>query len=132
LPSYPDPNITHKRFGEGVYAIETFGSTNVDIAEETGMSNIFRINPTMTPTFKLESSKKFYNKIKHDFKTLPFSSRFLNDLPNMNTRLNILVKNDTLYEYPPLCVSNGYTAQYEHTIFLDETKKNIFSQDEDY
>ena len=44
----------------------------------------------------------------------------------MNTHLNILVKNDTLFEYPPLCVSNGYTAQYEHTIFLDETKKNIF------
>ena len=132
LPSYPDPNITHKRFSEGVYAIETFGSTNMDIADETGISNIFRINPNMTPTFKLESSKKFYNKIKHDFKTLPFSSRFLNDLPNMNTHLNILVKNENIFEYPPLCVSNGYTAQYEHTIFLDETKKIIFSQDEDY
>lgn len=70
----------------------------------------------------------FYNKIKHDFKTLPLSSRFLNDLPNMN----ILVKNRNLFEYPPLCVSNGYIAQYEHTIFLDETKKIIFSQDEDY
>ena len=75
---------------------------------------------------------RFYYKIKHDFKTLPLSSRFLNDLPNMNTHLNILVKNKNLFEYPPLCVSNGYTAQYEHTIFLDETKNIFFSQDDDY
>ena len=50
----------------------------------------------------------------------------------MNTHLYILVKNKNIFEYPPLCISNGYTAQYEHTIFLDETKNILFSQDDDY
>ena len=50
----------------------------------------------------------------------------------MNTHLYILVKNKNIFEYPPLYISNGYTAQYEHTIFLDETKNILFSQDDDY
>lgn len=43
----------------------------------------------------------------------------------MNTHLNILVKNENLFEYPPLCVSNGYTAQYEHEEFFSQLKHYI-------
>ena len=35
--------------------------------------------------------------------------------------------------YPPLyCKKDGMTAQYEHTIYLDEGKKIIFSNSTDY
>jgi methionyl aminopeptidase len=131
LPACPNPNLIHKRFDEGVYAIEIFGSTEDDITFENGEPTIYKINQYTTPNLKLMSSKKIYNKLKNEFRTLPFSIRFINNLPNINTQLNVLIKNNLLQKYPPLCVKNGYVAQYEHTIFINETKKINFSQDEE-
>jgi methionine aminopeptidase len=35
--------------------------------------------------------------------------------------------------YPPLCDSRGcYTAQYEHTIYLHPTRKEVISRGDDY
>ncbi len=35
--------------------------------------------------------------------------------------------------YPPLCdIKGSYTAQYEHTILLKPTSKEIVSKGEDY
>jgi methionyl aminopeptidase len=35
--------------------------------------------------------------------------------------------------YPPLCDTKGsYVAQYEHTIYLHPTKKEVLSRGEDY
>ena len=133
LPSYPGQPLVHKRFKEGVYAIETFGSTGTDMAINTGQAAIYRVNPYNNPILKLDSSRKFFGKIKQSFKTLPFSTRFIDFQPNPRTQLNILTNNKNLIEYPPLCVINGNTAQYEHTIYIDDNcKKTVFSNGEDY
>jgi methionyl aminopeptidase len=133
LPSYPGQPLIHKRFKEGVYAIETFGSTGTDIAIDRGDAAIYRVNPYNNPVLKLDSSRKFLGKIKQSFKTLPFSTRFIDFQPNPKTQLGILSNNKNLIAYPPLCVIDGNTAQYEHTIYIgDDGKKIVFSNGEDY
>jgi methionyl aminopeptidase len=35
--------------------------------------------------------------------------------------------------YPPLCdIKGSYTAQYEHTIYLHPTRKEVLSRGDDY
>jgi methionyl aminopeptidase len=133
LPSFPGQPIIHKRFKEGVYAIETFGSTGTDMALPSGEATIYRVNPYKTPALKLDSSRKFLNRIQQSFKTLPFSTRFIDFQTNPKTQLNILSNNKNIIDYPPLCVANGNTAQYEHTIHLSENgSKIVFSRGDDY
>ena len=136
LPPVPssDKNL---RFKEGVYAIETFGSTGEDKVKETGESSLFRLNPNnqnLINVYKMETIKKFANKIRNNFKTLPFTNRYVKvfDVNRYKDYLKILTNNKILYSYPPLCIDKGYTAQYEHTIYISENKKIVFSNGEDY
>lgn len=126
------------KFREGIYAIETFGSTSDNKVEEIGESTLYRINPekqSEITKIRLETTKKVYNKIKHNFLTLPFTDRYMDklEIPNYKSHLKILTNNELLYSYPPLCVTNGgYTAQYEHTVYIGDNKKIVFSRGEDY
>lgn len=109
---------TRERFKEGVYAVETFGSTGDNMVYPSGESTLFRINPN------------YKNNILHNtFNTLPFCSRYI-ELFDVN--MKNLVDNNLVHSYPPLYVNEGYTAQYEHTIYLDEYKKIVVSRGEDY
>ena len=133
LPSCPNDKLIYKRMTEGVYAIETFGSTIDDYVHETGEPTIFRMKPDCNmSTLKMDSSKKVMSTIKKKFKTLPFTDRYLSEIQNCRTQLQILDKNGCIHSYPPLCVKNGYTAQYEHTIYIEDGKKIIFSKSDDY
>ena len=133
LPSSPNDNLVYRRMAEGIYAIETFGSTMDDYVHELGESNIYRIKPESDSSlFKMDSTKKTLNAIKRKFKTLPFTNRYLSDIQNYKTQLDILTKNNIIYSYPPLCVKNGITAQYEHTIYIGENTKKNFSIGDDY
>jgi len=123
------------KFKEGVYAIETFGSTGGNYASENGDSTLYRINPDLNikeiPDLNVS---KFYNNIKDLFSTIPFTNRYIQNYnTNYKEYLNTLTKNKLIYSYPPLCVEPGaYTAQYEHTIYIDDYKKIIFSNSYDY
>jgi methionyl aminopeptidase len=123
------------RFKEGVYAVETFGSTGKNVVNEVGESTLYRLNVTQGGNIKMDSTKKLYNKIKNTFKTLPFTDRYLDvfNIPSCKTNLNILCNSKFLHSYPPLCVDNNeYTAQYEHTVYIGENNKIVFSKGEDY
>ena len=125
----------NNRFQPGVYAIETFGSTGINVTHEQGKATLFRLNPTFNPNvLKMDTVKKFYQKVKNNFSTLPFCDRYIELIDSKyNTYMDILNKNNAIYSYPPLLVyDTDYTAQYEHTIYLDETIKEICSQGEDY
>jgi len=124
------------KFKEGVYAIETFGSTGVNYIIEKGESTLFRLNPEKTEKIHLHDLDilNFYNKIKTSFSTIPFTNRYIQ---NFNTKykeyLKILDEKKIIYSYPPLYVNpSAYTAQYEHTIYIDESKKYILSKGDDY
>lgn len=123
------------RFKEGVYAIETFGSTGSNISNESGKATLFRINPDNPLIINSdEGLQNFNKKILSSFKTLPFCDRYVSEFDkNYDNYLTILTKNDIIKSYPPLLVKKGeYTAQYEHTIYLQEGKKVVCSQGEDY
>lgn len=126
------------KFKEGVYAVETFGSTGDISVNEVGECTLYRLNPNMINNInniKLDSTKKLLYDINKNFKTLPFTDRYLNNLkiPNYKTNLKILSNNNYIHSYPPLCIGkNDWTAQYEHTVYINDYKKIIFSQGEDY
>jgi methionyl aminopeptidase len=133
LPSSPNDKLIYKTMTEGVFAIETFGSTADDYVHEIGEPTIFRMKPDCNmSTLKMESTKKTLSTIKRKFKTLPFTNRYLSEIQNCKTHLQILNKNSCINSYPPLCVKNGITAQYEHTIYIADGKKIVFSNSDDY
>lgn len=47
--------------------------------------------------------------------------------------LNELVQREVVTEYPPLCdIKKSFVAQYEHTVLLKPSGKEIMSIGEDY
>lgn len=127
------------RFTEGVYAVETFGSTGVNHVSEKSESNLYRLNPDnykQTNINKLpHEQSNLIKNIYTKFNTLPFTDRYV-ELFNINEykkHLKNLGTNKLIHSYPPACVNPGaYTAQYEHTVYIGEGKKIVFSQSEDY
>ena len=136
LPSKPTSyyNINN-RFKEGIYAVETFGSMGTGkidtIYEENSLYSFKKVNSKV----KSKSMNNIIKKLFKSFNTLPFSSRFLK-FPKLKTvekrHLDKLVDSGILNSYPPLVDNSGYSAQYEHTIFLEEGKKINLSKDIDY
>ena len=127
---YPD----NLKFQEGIYAIETFGSTKSNMIEERKEENTIFMNKSLT-TFKLNKNlSSFYSKILKKFETMPYCTRYLDKMfTNYQPKMENLVYQDIVSAYPPLhCINGGMTAQYEHTIYLNENKKIIFSESTDY
>ena len=70
LPSSPNDKLIYKRMVEGVYAIETFGSTKDDFVYDVGEPTIFRLKPDYNSySLKMESTKKTLSTINRKFKT---------------------------------------------------------------
>ena len=134
LPTTQNNMNENYKFKEGVYAVETFGSTGSNHAYENGPSTLYRLNPDNKILNINQNIFDFYNKINDRFKTIPFTDRYVQNYDsNYKNYLNNLTNNNIIHSYPPLCVESGaYTAQYEHTIYIDEYKKIVFSKDNDY
>ena len=132
-----------KRFNEGIYAIETFGTynDNIRVAIENknqnsiymwnlhnynNMNNIVKIYNTPQDTIN------FINNLSKQFKTLPFCDRFLKKIdPKFKNKIKYMKKINLIKNFPPLYCKN-MSAQYEHTILLSDNKKIILSKFEDY
>jgi len=130
------------RFKEGVYAIETFGSTKSNVVKEKHDENTIYMNKILN-TNKISKNKElstFYSKLLNQYSTMPYCNRYLDKIYNNNiyiSNINKLIKEDLISKYPPLhCINGGMTAQYEHTIYLGDdygkTNKIIFSESNDY
>ena len=70
------------------------------------------------------------------YKTMPYCTRNLDliyDASKYKPKMDKLVEKTLVSAYPPLhCKNGGITAQYEHTIYLSENNKIIFSESTDY
>ena len=54
-------------------------------------------------------------------------------MPNYILPLRDLVQSGIINPYPPLCdVEGSYVAQYEHTLVLRPTCKEVLSRGDDY
>ncbi|KAF7308205.1 Methionine aminopeptidase 2 [Mycena chlorophos] len=125
------------RMEEGDYfAIETFGSTGTGRVDEHGeCSHYAKLYNAPNVPLRLTSAKSLLKTINKHFGTLPFARRYLDRLGERNylLGLNNLVAQGIVQDYPPLCDQIGsMTAQFEHTIFLRPTCKEVVSRGDDY
>lgn len=84
---------------------------------------------------RLAKSKQLLGIINQHFSTLAFCRRWLDRLGQSKylMALKDLCDKGIVDPYPPLCDIKGcYTAQFEHTILLRPTCKEVISRGDDY
>lgn len=119
-----------------VFAIETFGSTGRGQVQEEGDCSHYMVEPELQfANVRLDKAQKLLKHINRAYGTLPFCRKWL-DRQGYDRHwlsLNHLVEQGVVKKYPPLVdVKGSYTAQYEHTIVLRPTCKEVLSKGEDY
>jgi len=120
-----------------IFAIETFGSTGHGFVNDDMEISHFMKAPTLPPGGIRggPKAKELYNFINKSYSTLAFARRWLDQAGI--TRYAISLKNLTdcgaVNPYPPLVDADGsFTAQFEHTLALKPSSKEVFSRGEDY
>ena len=84
---------------------------------------------------RLPTAKKLLSTIQREFGTLAFCRRYLDRIGETRYlgALSNLVSNGIIEEYPPLVDrKDSYVAQYEHTILLRPTRKEVLTRGSDY
>ncbi|KAK4875336.1 hypothetical protein RN001_011758 [Aquatica leii] len=118
------------------YAIETFGSTGRGVVHDDMDCSHYMKNFDMPYVpLRLNSSKSLLNTINKNFGTLAFCKRWLDraGATKYQMALKDLCDKGIVDAYPPLCDVKGcYTAQFEHTIILRPTCKEVVSRGDDY
>ncbi|PNF18389.1 Methionine aminopeptidase 2 [Cryptotermes secundus] len=118
------------------YAIETFGSTGRgQVHDDMEVSHYMKNFEVGYVPLRLQSSKSLLNVINKHFGTLAFCRRWLDraGCTKYQMALKDLCDKGVVDPYPPLCdVKGSYTAQFEHTILLRPTCKEVVSRGEDY
>ncbi|CAI5448430.1 unnamed protein product [Caenorhabditis angaria] len=121
-----------------IYAIETFGSTGKgyvhDDMETSHYMKNFDLADEKIP-LRLNKSKGLLNLIDKNFSTLAFCRRWIDRLGETKYLMSLkdLCDKGIVDPYPPLCDVKGcYTAQWEHTILMRPTMKEIVSRGDDY
>jgi len=137
------------RMEEGeIYAIETFGSTGRGyVIEDMECSHYMKNFDAPHVPLRMQSSRKLLSHINKTFGTLAFCRRWL-ERPDGGSfavhgergqqekymgALKNLCDVGIVQAYPPLCDAKGcYTAQYEHTIIMRPSCKEVVSRGDDY
>ncbi|KAA0196964.1 Methionyl aminopeptidase [Fasciolopsis buskii] len=118
------------------YAIETFGSTGKGyVTDGEEVSHYMKNFHAGHIPLRLARSKQLLNVIDRHFGTLAFCRRWLDRLGE--TKYLMALKNlcdaGIVDPYPPLCDQRGsYTAQWEHTVLLRPTCKEVVTRGPDY
>jgi methionyl aminopeptidase len=131
-----------------IFAIETFGSTGRGHVDEDGeCSHYAKAFDAPHVPLRLPRAKKLLTHITRTFGTLPFCRRWLEREDGGSTFINPkgakqekylmalknLVDTGIVMAYPPLVdIKGSYTAQYEHTLILRPTCKEVLSKGDDY
>ncbi|KAI4825976.1 hypothetical protein KUCAC02_021635 [Chaenocephalus aceratus] len=118
------------------YAIETFGSTGKGaVHDDMECSHYMKNFNVGHVPIRLPRAKHLLNVINENFGTLAFCRRWLDRLGESKylMALKNLCDLGIIDPYPPLCdIKGSYTAQYEHTILLRPTCKEVVSRGDDY
>ncbi|GFQ95033.1 methionine aminopeptidase 2 [Trichonephila clavata] len=118
------------------YAIETFGSTGKGyVHDDMEVSHYMKNYEIGHVPLRLSRSKQLLKVINQNFGTLAFCRRWLDRLGQTKYLMGLkdLCDKGIVDPYPPLCdIKGSYTAQFEHTILLRPTCKEIISRGEDY
>lgn len=147
VPIVKGGEATKMEEGE-LYAIETFGSTGRGyIVEDMACSHYMKNFDAPHIPLRIPRAKALLRHINKTFGTLAFCPRWLERPDGGSTALHgdkgkqdrylgalkNLCKVGLVREYPPLVdVKGSYVAQYEHTVLLRPTCKEVLSRGKDY
>ncbi len=84
---------------------------------------------------KNDKARALFNHINKNYSTLAFCKKWLEEdgFKNHSLALKYLCDSGVVAGYPPLSDIQGcYVAQFEHTILLRPTCKEILSKGDDY
>ncbi|KAH6867397.1 peptidase M24, structural domain-containing protein [Thelonectria olida] len=136
IPFIKNSDQTKMEEGE-VFAIETFGTTGRGkLHDDVGIYGYgLRDDAPSQVALPFASAKRLHKVIKEQFGTLVFCRRYLErlGLERYLAGLNCLVTHGVLEPYQPLAdIKGSYSAQFEHTILLRESTKEVLSRGSDY
>ncbi|XP_004309911.1 PREDICTED: methionine aminopeptidase 2B-like [Fragaria vesca subsp. vesca] len=118
------------------FAIETFASTGKGyVREDLECSHYMKNFDAGHIPLRLPRAKLLLATINKNFSTLAFCRRYLDRLGE--TKYLMALKNlcdaGIVQPYPPLCdVKGSYVSQFEHTILLRPSCKEVISRGDDY
>ena len=119
-----------------LFAIETFGSImgKGHVWNEVGCSHYMKKFDAPNVAIRNPKAKALLSEITNRFGTLAFCRRWIEDsFPRHTPLLKQLVDTGIIDAYPPLNDAPGSkTAQYEHTIFLHPSHKEVISKGDDF
>jgi len=135
VPIVKNSDTTKMEEGE-LYAIETFGSTGRGfVSEDMECSHYMKNFHAPQRQIRMSKTRQLLAHIDKFHGTLAFCRRWIEDEGQKGYLLALkeLVDKDIVRAYPPLCdIRGSYTAQYEHTILLRPTCKEVLSRGHDY
>jgi methionyl aminopeptidase len=135
VPIVRGREMTKMEEGE-YYAIETFGSTGKGfVNEDMECSHYMKRADAPHVALRSTGSKALLSHINKNHGTLAFCRRWLDaeGQPRHLMALKQLVEAGIVTPYPPLCdIKGSYTAQFEHTLVLKPTCKEVLSRGSDF
>lgn len=118
------------------FAIETFASTGKGyVREDLECSHYMKNFDVGHIPLRLPRAKQLLATINKNFSTLAFCKRYLDRLGESKYLMALKNLCDTgiVQPYPPLCdVKGSYVSQFEHTILLRPTCKEVISRGDDF
>ena len=119
-----------------MYAIETFASTGKGSVFDNGECSHYMMEEYGNPDkLKNEKAKALYHHIKNNYSTLAWCRRWLDEggFKNHSLALKHLIDHEIVTPYPPLGDVEGcYVSQFEHTLILRPTMKEVVTIADDY
>ncbi|KAL4916068.1 peptidase M24, structural domain-containing protein [Aspergillus aurantiobrunneus] len=136
IPFIKNSDQTKMEEGE-IFAIETFGSTGRGyIYDDIGVYGYGKsYDAPSHVSLPLASARSLYKTINENFGTIVFCRRYLDrlGLQRYLAGMNSLVQHGIVDVYSPLVdVKGSYSAQFEHTVLLRESNKEVISRGDDY
>ncbi len=121
IPNFDNKDGTILEEGQ-VIAIEPFATTGIGIVIEGKPSTIYKL--INKKPVRDKNTKIILEFIEENYKTLPFSKRWLVKKFNLlktNLALNTLERENIIYHYPQLTEkSSGIVSQAEHTVLVQK------------
>lgn len=135
VPIVKGGDATRMEEGE-FYAIETFGSTGKGfVIEDMDCSHYMKNFHAVRTPLRSAKARSLLSVIDKNFGTLAFCRRFLDRLGEEKYLMGLksLCDAGVVVPHPPLCDQKGcYTAQFEHTLVLKPTRKEVLSRGDDF
>jgi len=130
-------NTSTQRMEEGEqYAIETFASTGKGwIQEEGEVSHYMKDFDAHPVPLRHPKAKSLLNYINNKYSTLAFCRKCLDQAGETGHIMGLkhLCEAGLVNPYPPLLdIKGSYVAQFEHTLILRPTCKEVLSRGDDY